>query len=381
MDRMSETLRRSEGDRLTDLLREWLTKGELSSELGDRLWRALEAVVVAELRRRGLWSVSPRYLGFVGDRWHDPGAPGGGPMAELLSEVFFEAVAHPLARWRTLLADPAANLEAALVKAVRHAVHALHRRNDRLGYALYQRAREAVEAALAAGELRLVGGEDGKIGNASLLGAPGRKRDSPASPEALAARVPAWVDELLPELVTGLKEKRREAVARLQRRLAGLAGEGIEVWRFKDLMDPLKAEIRARWQHRGADAGELATEIDDQGLHRLVRLVQPLHPRRIELEHLEKLLACIAEQIERHSAQQRTLEHFWSLWSYLGSHADPASDEPRLPSARELARLLDIPREKIPSLLETLGRFLQLCQRLLSGLAASPKFAREGAPR
>jgi hypothetical protein len=370
------------GAGLSGLLREWLARGELSRELGDRLWQALEAVVVAELRRRGLWSGSPRYLGFVGERWQEPGASRGGPLSELLSEVFVAAIAHPLPRWRVLLADPAANLEAALVKAIRHAIHELHRRHDRLGYALYQRAREAAEAALATGELRLAGGDPDKIGNGTLLaGGPATPASQPAPPEKLAAEVAGWLDELLPELVTGVKQKRKEVVRRLQRRLAGLAGQGIVLWRFKDLMDPLKSGVRARWQRRGQDDGELAAETDDEGLVRLVQIVPPRPLQRVELEHLEKLLECIATQLERHAAQQRTLEHAWSLWGYLGTHADPAADQERMPSARELERLLKIPREQIPGLLELLGRFLELCQKMLARLVKTPNFARGGLPR
>ena len=366
-------------ERLTDLLRQWLSRGELTAELGGRLWQALRGVVIAELRRRGLWNSSPRYLGIVGNQWLEPGDQQGGPIAELLSEVFFEAIAQPLPRWQALMADPAAHLEAALVKSIRNAIHQIHKRSDRLGYALYQRAREAIDDAVAAGELFVLG-DEGKIGNSSLLAASPQARGEPAPPAALAQRIPGWLDELLPELVTGVKEKRRQAVARLRGRLAHLNDEGIAIWRFKDLMDPLKAEVRARWQQRGRDDdGDLLQELDEQGLLVLVRKVQPKTSLKLELEHLEKLLECIADRIEGHPAQQRTLDHFWSLFTYLGTHADPASDNDRLPSARELERLLQIPRDKIPALLAVLGQFLELCQKLLARLVLRPQFARGGS--
>ena len=373
--------------RLTGMLREWLDGGEMSPDLGRRLLQALEDVVVAELKRRGLWNASPRYLGLLGEQWRD--RDGGGPLRELLNEVFVAAIAEPLPRWRNLLADPATSLEAALVQAIRNHLHELQKRHDRLGYDLYQRTKEAVLAAIAAGELHLAGATDSqeaqRISNHSVLTADPAGGIEPVPAEKLAERVPLWVDSLLPELVVGIRENRRQAVERLRQHLAALATEGIVSWRFKDLLDPLKAAIRARWQSRaesgGDDDGPTVTTFDDDGHRELVRTLHPRDPERFELEHLEKLLECLAVQIGRHAAQQRTLDHIWALFLYLQTFIAPGSDEDELPSARELEKRLKIPREKVPSLLEVLGRFLRLCRKLLlSRLVPGPLWASGGQP-
>lgn len=377
---------RKEG--LAGLLREWLDRGEMSQELGTRLLQKLEAVVVTELRRRGLWTASPRYLGFLGEQWREPA--GGGPLRELLSEVFVSAIAEPLPRWRNLLADPAANLEAALVQAIRNHLHDLQRRHDRLGYDLYQRAKEAVLLAIEAGELfRAHDENDGdkniRIGNTTLLSADPAMKAEVAPAEKLAEKVPLWIDELLPDLVVGVKESRRQAVQQLRRHLTRLAAEGIVAWRFKDLMDPLKAAVRARWQNRSKepdnDEGATVTIFDGEGNRELVHILNPRDPEKLEREHLEKLLECLAAQIGRHDAQQRTLDHIWALFLYLQTFIAPESEDDELPSARELERLLKIPREKVPSLLEILGRFLRLCRKLLlARLVPGPAWA-SGEPR
>lgn len=370
--------------RLTGMLREWLDSGEMSPDLGQRLLQALEDVVVAELKRRGLWNASPRYLGLLGEQWRD--RDGSGPLRELLNEVFVAAIAEPLPRWRNLLADPAASLEAALVQAIRNHLHELQRRHDRLGYDLYQRSKEAVLAAIAAGELFFADPHDSqRISNHSVLTADPAGGMEPVPAEKLAERTPFWVDTLLPELVVGIRESRRQAVERLRQHLAGLAAEGIVCWRFKDMLDPLKATIRARWQSRAEsgdnDDGPTVTTFDEDGHRELVRTLNPRDPDQLEREHLEKLLECLAVQIGRHSAQQRTLDHIWGLFLYLQTFIAPGSDEDELPSARELEKQLKIPREKVPSLLEVLGRFLRLCRKLLlSRLVPGPLWASGGQP-
>jgi hypothetical protein len=323
---------------------------------------ALRAALVGELRRRGLWNAPPSYLGVYGCATWEEG------LEELLAEchafVFVD-------RRRSLEAQLGVkpNIDGLVFLSVRHFVHERQREHDPLGSQVFQVLQAAVRGAVAAGELSVLAG-DARIRNDTVLGfQPDADPAATAGAEALRSAAARWNDDLLPDLVTLRGRRQEEVVERLHRHLAGLAGEGVVAFRFKDLIDPLKADVRRRWAALLEPAvGEAGVERGDDDATRMVRLVRPdigFEERQL----FRYLVACVLAAIERLDVSAGTRGYLTTLWQFLrveaaGGRAE--GGEGRL-SRRRIAELLDIPRDRLPELYATLGRLLQGCRAANSG--------------
>lgn len=321
------------------------------------LRRALEV----ELRRRGLWAAAPSYVGVPGHgRWD----------RDALDELAGECYLYQLARLRGLQAQlrAGAGIDGFVLLNVRHFVFERQRANDPLGYRVFEMLERAVERALEGG--RLLSREPGeRVRNDSVLAfAPGGGDAAPASPDALAPLARRWNDDLLPALVTARGRPQRAAVVtRLEGHLATLPGLGVRVFRFGDLVEPLKSDVRRRWAALGEpEEGEVAFEADGD-LAALVRTVPPDSSLE-ERDRFERLLECAAGRLARLPAADGAGE-LLSLLSALARHArDPAADE--TPSHRALARETAIPRHRLPALHARLREVLAECRRAIGAPAA-----------
>ena len=337
----------------------------------DELWQALRTTVVAELRRSYAWSSPPSYLGVFGwPAWQAPGADSqSGPLAELLTDCYVAVFLEQRPRLRAQLAVKA-DVDGLVVLTLRHYLQKRRQHNDRLGFLVFKSLRLAVREAIGAGELWVLDGSP-KILNPTLLAtSPGADADDVAGREVLAPVVEGWVRELMPEMVTAQGVRRREVVARLRRFLLDLEAEGVRAFRFKDLIDPLKHQVRGRWaavfDH---GQGEQATDDDVRGFADVVRLVRP-DDRLDTDDSFEKLVACVAGLVEELREPARTRHYLRTLWGFLrawaeGEESAGASDN--LPTGRRLGELLRIPRKRLPSLWELLRELVRRCQAGLFG--------------
>ncbi len=195
--------------------------------------------------------------------------------------------------------------------------------------------------------------------------------------ETLASLAAAWNDELLPDLVTLRGQKQEEVVQRLRNRLRDLRAEGIEAFRFKDVVDPLKADVRARWAALlDRSQGE---PVPGENPGEVVRLVPP-DTRVEDRQVFRKLVNCVLTGIRRLDASEKTKGYLLTLWQFLrvqasgSAEAVPGSFDARLlagmedepPSQRKLAEHLRIPRERLAGLYEILGDLLAKCQSAIS---------------
>ncbi|MCP4654813.1 MAG: hypothetical protein GY856_05270, partial [bacterium] len=221
-----------------------------------------------------------------------------------------------------------------------------------------------------AGELWVLDGNP-KILNPTLLAtSPGTDAGDVAGREVLAPIVEGWVQVLMPDLVTAQGVRRRDVVVRLRRFLLDLEAEGVRAFRFKELVDPLKHQVRGRWaavfDH---GEGEQATEDDVRGFADVVRLVRS--DERLETDDsFDKLVACVAGLVEELREPERTRHYLRTLWGFLrawaeGKESVGASDS--LPTGRRLGELLRVPRKRLPSLWESLRELVRLCQAALAG--------------
>jgi hypothetical protein len=363
-------------------------KGPLDASRFEPLWTELRGALRGELKRRGLWESPPDYLGIYG--WESWGAPGGGAsdaFEELLIECYSYVFVQRLRSLRAQL-EVKPNVDGLVVLNIRHFLHERQKEHDPVGSQIFEVLRSAVRSALAAGDLHLVAGDERVRNDTVLSFAAGAGSDVPAPPPGLvAARVARWNDDLLPDLVTLRGLRQEEVVERLRARLPELQEDGIDRFRFKDLVDPLKADVRARWAAiLDQSQGETAPQAGEDERRERVRLARP--DLQVEDRQLfRRLVDCVLTSVRRLEISEKTRGYLNILWQFVrvqasaGEALEPpdarldqrlreAAEEERL-SQRKIAELLRIPRERLPELYEILGDLLERCRAAPSGRAAS----------
>ncbi len=351
-----------------------------------------------ELKRRGLWESPPSYLGVFGSAsWEAGGGPWGekdGALDELLAECYAYIFVDRLRGLQAQL-KVKPNIDGLIALNVRHFLHERQKENDPIGSQVFEILKAAVQMAAGQGELLVVKGDD-RIRNDTVLAFRQGVEPVTADREKLPALVALWNDDLLPDLVTLRGRRQEEVVLRLRQRLPDLRAEGIEAFRFKDLVDPLKADVRARWAALlDHSQGDQIPRAVGEGRGEPVRLVRP-DTRVEERQVFRKLVDCVLTGIRKWDANEKTRGYLQTLWQFLrvqtseGVEANPRalgaalseefSDE--LPSHRKLAEQLRIPRERLAGLFEILRDLLADCQTAISGkIAVSPSLEGESARR
>lgn len=373
----------------TDHVRALAAGGPLDSRRFEAVWAALRAALKSELKKRGLWESPPSYLGiYGGESWAPANAPAAHDSAleELLAECYSYIF---VSRLRSLEAQLKLkpNIDGIVFLNIRHFLHERQKEHDPIGFQIFEVLQSAVRLAVEEKELRLLSGDD-KVRNDTVLGfedgleAPGKGRGE------LPSLVARWNDELLPDLVTSRGRGQEEVVRRLRERLPDLRREGIVTFRFKDVVDPMKADVRARWAALLDLAfGESAPQKEGPETKEAVRLVEPDSGVE-ERELFHKLVACVLASLERLEVDEKTRKYLGVLWQFLRiqasegiekavvlrldrtirAEAEPAEEE--RPSLRKLAEQLQIPRERLPGLYKKLGELLERCRAANSGKTA-----------
>jgi len=342
------------------------------------LWKALRW----ELRRRGMWSRPPAYLGVIGltswaeAEWASPqSAPDPSRGLELVADcfryVFVDRYPYLVRRLETH-----GDVEGLIYRNVRNFLHDRQQRCDPLGSRVYSLLRTAMREEVEAGRLHVLAGAP-EIRNPTVLGIKPGGGPPEAGREVVEELAGIWADRLLPEIVTA-RGRRQQAVKQVVGELLGeLPRRGVESFRFGDLVAPLIREIRARW---GAvlemDQGPTAVEGEDphagdEALPHVVRWIAP-DIRFEEREDFRRLAECVRRGVESHEATPETRRHLEALWRWLAAHAaerDPT--EAPLPSNRRLASELGIPRNRLPELYSILGEITETCRRHLASGAAT----------
>jgi hypothetical protein len=345
----------------TDFVRRLQPAREPDPERLAAVREILRSALIGELRRRGLWNAPPDYLGVYG---HDSCEDA---LEELLADCYTFIFVD---RLRSLQAQLQVkdNVDGLVFLNVRHFLHERQKERDPVGAQVFAVLQSAVRSAVAEGELHVLAG-DPKVRNDTVLGfrpdAEPRARVAAGDLRSLVAR---WNDDLLPDLVTLRGKRQTEVVQRLRERLADLRDEGVEAFRFKDLIDPFKADVRARWTALLDQAiGETAIERSEDDTFQAVRLVRP-DTSFEEMQLFRRLVACVLEGIEGLDVSARTREYLTTLWQLLRVQA-MAGPEGRL-SERRVEDLLGIPRDRHKELRRILGRLLERCRTSLQGAPA-----------
>ena len=347
----------------------------------DRLLAKLRGALVYELKKRSLWSSPPSYLGvYGGAQWTE-----GDLLEELLLDCYLFIFIRRLPGLTRQLAVRS-NIDGLIFLNIRHFLYEAQRRHDPLGFRIFEVLQAAVLSLLEAGVLRVLAG-DAKVRNDTVLGFTAWGDPQAASGLDLRPQAEAWNSQLLPELITA--RSKDDVRRRLESLIATLPGEGVEVFGFGDLIEPMKDDARARWQ-----AIRLRSEVEGAGGEGGGEPAQAAgwaRPDRgfEERESFEKLIDCVDRGLEQLEARARTQEYLRRLWLFLRSWTSEPGDRSsaksetaaerdrgeRFPSDLQLSRELQIPRGRIPGLKATLGRLVDDCRDRISG-----KPENEGGP-
>ena len=354
-----------------------------SAESFGTLLGTLRGALVHEMKRRSVWSAPPSFLGVYGGRhWADSDV-----LEELLLGCYQYIFILRLAALRRQL-EVRSNLDGLIFLNIRHFLHEAQRRNDPLGMRLFEITHGAVEQLVRAGTLHLLDG-DPRIRNATVLAFAAWRDPQEARGVDLGGPIAAWCDALLPDLVSAWGKE--EMTERLAERIAALPTDGIDAFRFRDLLGPLKAEVRARWRALAVD-GETAIAGTGEEQLEPTRLVPP-DTGFEESQSFAELRRCVSERLDAVEERAKTREYLRRLWFCLwlwaaeakaDSTAAEEEDLPataaealatagRLPSDKRLGELLSIPRARISGLKETLGRLLEDCQGTTAGAVGGPR--------
>ncbi len=320
---------------------------------------ALRAVLVSQMRRRGLWRSPPSFLGIPGASWLD------GSLDELVSDAYVFIFIRRLRGMRNQQRLKG-NIRPMVILNVKNFLTELQMKADPLGYRVFGRLRKAVEQAVERQEVLVLNGEEGaekpRLNNGSLIGF--RQEAAMTATRAdLAEPAQRWNDELLPELITAEGQAVPAVVERLAREVPGLEATGVAAFYLRDLAAELKDDVRLRWGGVWQESlGELGTEPGADGEKPVsVRAVRPEEepdwPRRQVL-----IEECVASSInqQRPPGNRRDL---WSLWTLIRSTRLLPMDGGPLPSFAELGRRLRLTRDRVRQQFERLRPLVMACLR------------------
>ncbi len=327
---------------------------EPTNETFNEMWQALRAALTFELQRRSLWTSPPSYLGVYGwESWRQQSGHTGctaSALDELLVDCYSFIFLKRLARLKAQL-EVKPEIEGLVFLYLRNYLHDRRKHYDPLGFRVFEVLRVAVRGAVAAGELHVLSG-DSKILNQTILAFDAGDNPRVAFEQShLGAIVERWNDDLLPDLVNAPRASRRRLIERLRRHLLDLEASGVRVFRFKDIIDPLKQDARARWAAIFELDGGACTSPGGEPAA-VAHRIQP-DCRLEEVESFMEFTGSIADRLELLDVPKKTHRYLRRLWCFLRTFAgDERMD--RLPSNRKLSSLLGIPRDRLPGLYEIL---------------------------
>ena len=379
----------------TEYLRSLDPRGEPPApEAFDELWEALRTALASELRKRGLWDSPPSFLGVYG--WPSWSAPGSALRAhphrrddaleELLAECYVFIFVTRLESLKAHL-KVKSNIDGLVFLNLRNFLHDRQQQHDPLGARVFEMLQSGVRRAVAAGELHVLAG-DSKIKNDTVLGFTPDSEPTAGLATGLYPLVEGWNDDLLPLLVTARGKAKEGVLTKLRRHFPELHAAGARSFRLKDVIDPLKNDVRRRWAARlERSEGETGLEDSDDEFASVVRLAHP-DTRIEERESFRKLADCVTASLEGLEVNEKTRAYLWTLWQYLGTYAADPDDAAchnlrpagavvvgrafgatvaqahELPSRRKLATLLGIPRDRLAGLYAILGELIRECRTI-----------------
>ncbi len=200
--------------------------------------------LVRQMRARGLRSAPPSYLGvYGGASWEEEGL-----LDELIGDCYTYIFVRRLPGLiKQLMVRP--NIDGLVVRNVQNFLHDTQKKHDPLGYRVFEVLESALQLAVDARSLYVL--ENGpKIRNATILSfsrwTQPKVVPQLSHPPDFSLQVKVWNDDLMPDLIRAKGKARRTLEVGLKERVVRLSEDGVKGFRFKDLVDPMKHDVRQR---------------------------------------------------------------------------------------------------------------------------------------
>ena len=248
-----------------------------------------------------------------------------------------------------------------------------HKASDPIGWKAWSMVAGALKDLIEEDLLQIVSGtsdssdssdasDPPKLGNDTVLSF--FKEESPetvASPGEVRRATGAWSGPLLLKLAIGHGRQLVEPQEELRKKLLGLPRAGVQVFRFQDLLAPMKEEFRSML------VSCFVEDYPQDGVP--PALGAPGFAVSLETrEHFEELAKCIESGIKgvTRPGRRAKLERLWAFFRLFATH----DIDPRKLAGTQLEEALEISRNGLPKLRNQLGTMYYKCQETLYGRAA-----------
>lgn len=330
----------------------------------------LRVLLVGEMKKRGLWSAPPTYLGIQASSWSDREA-----LEELVGDAYTYVFADRLAALIKQSMDRS-TLAPLIRMNVNHFVTDRQRLADPLGYRIFGRLKSATLKALKRGKLFLHGepitSDPPKIHNQSELTFR-RGWFEAIKFQLLEMPVRLWNDFLLPDLILAEGRSVPAVIDRLLDLLLALPKDGIEAFLFGDLCRVQKEDARRRWEALWRDGFDIAYSHDGKDDEPVPELAVAGHEETEAqwMERRELILEEVGQAIDDlEGVKAKEKEDLWKLWIYLRStrlfspemregNGTKTTPDPDIPNDSKLGKLIGVSRKNIPKRIQTLRMLVE----------------------
>ena len=305
---------------------------EPDRECFKHMWELLRKILQRELKRRSLWSQSPKYLGVLEASWNNA------VLDELMADgyvfVFLDRFGYLKSR-----VDEGATIEGWVCVVLRNWIHTLQGQCDPFGSRVYELAVGAICFLDGDGRLAVSINPQAIYNDTVLKFEAGAPPPTDASDAEVAAWAPDCVDAVFPDLLTVRGKKRRAVERKLAEEFHDLAESVAPAYRFGAVMIPMR--IRARDSWRAVEVTSEVARVFDQ-----LKLGSGFETNRDFLS----LVACVEEAISQSDdLRRKSREHLLNLLDFATSFALDENQD-RLPPKYESLCKFDRPLHDRPSL-------------------------------
>lgn len=335
--------------------------GKPMEEEVTRVLQDLGHALRRELKRRGMYELSPSLLGIPGHpHWRD------GALEDLAQDAY---VFNFLDRLPALIAQlrRQPTIDGTVLLNLRHLLTERQRAGDPIGFRVFEMTRDAVAAEIVEGRLLVLEGgarppgrhrggvKEGRwrLSNTTLLGFPGREEARVAAGEGeLAPHAATWANELVPDIIVTRGAERRRLLRRLGQLISGLAEAGIGPFRFGHLVGPLKRSVRGCWAARLRARGPDRPPDGDGSDGILSHVFEEVGRELEDRDAFDALCAAVTQKIVRSHPVGLETRRILAVWQVLVLYCRAPEADESTPSERALASLTGVPRGQMRAILE-----------------------------
>lgn len=307
----------------------------------------LRSVVVNDLRKKGLWSAPPKYLGYDGSAWSD-----GEAIEDLVQDCYVTCILRNLANLAERL-PYSHSIDGMVRKKVGWFISDLRRSNSGVSGRIFVNVRAASEALVIDGVAHCL--DDPIVGGSLVL-------HSAESGYVERDRLSQLFASDL-ETASLLKSCHRiceESKLDLKRRIAASFATGLPGFRVNDFVAILEKAATTHSSARDAASAPAAvSETDSEGFRIQTRIIFS-DTRYEDLEQVERWLALLAEEINASQRRPKVKERLHRVLSYLGQSVRNG-EPPETTAQASMSRTLGIAK----STLHEDFQFLQMLAKQL----------------